>query len=331
MNTQELNIIVNKIDEVKNLFFSGQNILPLLEKVFKFIDEIKPILKEIKTGLNENVDKLPIATENLYKVTESTENATVNIMNKVDALSTNANVLLDINQELNNNYSKLITKPLQLLELLYEEIKKGNDLTNELPSIANAINKIKAFEKDKITELNKNNLEILNKINSDFSEIMNELQFQDITSQRLNAVNSLLNSIKDKLSDIVSFFQNNPELINNEKISPIKAFDPNMIDPNADEGLDQHDIDDFILDLEQEDASNDVELEEDEIEEELIYEDDDEEIDEDEIDDEDFKEDEEDLVDENDNKESLRPKFDESYLDEDNSNDDDDDLLKYYK
>lgn len=312
MKSEELNIIIDKIEEVKNLFLSGQKVLPLLEEVFKFIGDIKPVLNEIKESINDNVNnKLPVATENLYKVTESSENSTVEILNRVDILSNKTNELLNINSKLDENYNKLITKPLELLELLYNEIKSGNDLKNELPVLANAIKKIKEFEKDKIQSLNNKSKDILNSISTDISDVMNDLQFQDITSQRLYAVSTLLNSIKEKLSEIVKFFNENENLTNDKSFYKKIAFDPNMLNPNSEEEINQEEIDDLfdpeneIIELGEEDSFDDEES-----------------IDNDEFDD--------DIQDNTSEIKSLKPKFDESYLDIEDKNDDDD-LLKYYK
>lgn len=312
MKSEELNIIIDKIEEVKNLFLSGQKVLPLLEEVFKFIGDIKPVLNEIKESINDNVNnKLPVATENLYKVTESSENATVEILNRVDILSNKTNELLNINSKLDENYNKLITKPLELLELLYNEIKSGNDLKNELPFLANAIKKIKEFEKDKIQSLNNKSKDILNSISTDISDVMNDLQFQDITSQRLYAVSTLLNSIKEKLSEIVKFFNENENLTSDKSFYKKIAFDPNMLNPNSEEEINQEEIDDLfdpeneIIELGEEDSFDDEES-----------------IDNDEYDD--------DIQDNTSEIKSLKPKFDESYLDIEDKNDDDD-LLKYYK
>jgi len=312
MKSEELNIIIDKIEEVKNLFLSGQKVLPLLEEVFKFIGDIKPVLNEIKESINDNVNnKLPVATENLYKVTESSENSTVEILNRVDILSNKTNELLNINSKLDENYNKLITKPLELLELLYNEIKSGNDLKNELPVLANAIKKIKEFEKDKIQSLNNKSKDILNSISTDISDVMNDLQFQDITSQRLYAVSTLLNSIKEKLSEIIKFFNENENLTSDKSFYKKIAFDPNMLNPNSEEEINQEEIDDLfdpeneIIELGEEDSFDDEES-----------------IDNDEYDD--------DIQDNTSEIKSLKPKFDESYLDIEDKNDDDD-LLKYYK
>lgn len=321
MKSEELNIIVEKIEEVKNLFQSGQKVLPLLEEVFKFIGDIKPIITEIKEGLKDNVDnKLPIATENLYKVTESSETATVEILNKVDVLSLKTNELLDINSKLDENYNKLITKPLELLELLYTEIKNGNDLTNELPVLANAIKKIKEFEKDKIHALNNKSKDILSSISTDISDVMNDLQFQDITSQRLYAVSTLLNSIKDKLSEIVKFFNENEHLTGDKSFYKNIAFDPNMLNPNSEEEVNQDEIDDLfepedeLIELDNISSENENFTE---FEEEMNS---------------DSEEDEDNNNEDISESKSLKPKFDESYLDIDGKEDeDDDDLLKYYK
>lgn len=314
MESKELNIIIDNINEVKSLLSSNQ-------KVDSIQISLDKLFKENKTLVNDINDSISKKNKN----SNGNENNNKNVLSKIDSIINNANELLELNQELDSNYSKLITKPLQLLELLYDEIKKGNDLSNELSSISNAINKIKAFENDKISKLNKNKIEIISKIHSELPDIKNELNQSNNSIINEDNFNSTLDLIKENLSKINELINNNKDLFLKDDVNLNENKEENKLESSI--KLNQEDVDVYVAELDNTN-SEDVELEEDEIEEELIYED--EEID-DEILEDDFTEDEENLVEENDKKESLRPKFDESYLDEDNSNDDEDDLLKYYK
>src|SRR5690606_25791217 len=86
MRDIDIQQLFQKVQELKALFIIGQRVVPFLEEIFRFIEEIFPLLNVINTSLSENMQKIPKASMQLSKVSEATELATTEIMDTLDGL-----------------------------------------------------------------------------------------------------------------------------------------------------------------------------------------------------------------------------------------------------
>lgn len=125
--------------------------------IIEKLDEIKSILLDDRK-LSEIVLKL---NDILEKVTISPN---INNINETNILQDKINTFENNQIKLNQNYEKLIGKPLGLLEIIQKAISDNIDLKKDLHSIQNAINKIKEFEKNKISFLIQENKSIIEEI-----------------------------------------------------------------------------------------------------------------------------------------------------------------------
>lgn len=260
MNTKDINVLLKKADELRSLFVLGQRVIPFLEEIFVFVKEIQPMLDEINKSINENMKKMPGASEKLSKVTEANELATTEIMNTLDKMFEKTDKMSDNQSQISENYEKLITKPVQLLEIIRSAIASKTDLTEALPQIDSAINKIKAFDNQKIKPLEQSNNNMIDDINNDASAIMMSLQVQDITSQQIAAVDHMLKAIQGRLNTILEHFKNtdissladgahdddDPMITKSANLHREIAFDPNAIKSIQEKETRQNDVDDWI-------------------------------------------------------------------------------------
>jgi chemotaxis regulatin CheY-phosphate phosphatase CheZ len=262
MNTNDISILLKKADELRSLFVLGQRVIPFLEEIFVFVQDIQPMLEEINQSIDENIQKMPGASEKLSKVTEANELATTEIMDTLDKMFGSTDKLHKNSNSISEYYSKIIDKPLRLLEILRRGIVTGGDLNKAVPQIDNAIAKIKSFNSNKIKPLEQENSSIIDEINNDASAIMMSLQVQDITSQQIAAVDHMLTAIQDKLSEILKHFKNtdvsslvdldsnrtdeDPLKTNTTKLHREIAFDPNAINSYDDNKKRQDEIDEIV-------------------------------------------------------------------------------------
>ena len=86
MRDIDIQQLFQKVQELKALFIIGQRVVPFLEEIFRFIEEIFPLLNVINTSLADNLQKMPKASMQLSKVSEATELATTEIMDTLDGL-----------------------------------------------------------------------------------------------------------------------------------------------------------------------------------------------------------------------------------------------------
>jgi chemotaxis regulatin CheY-phosphate phosphatase CheZ len=259
MNEKELNLLLQKADELRSLFVLGQRVIPFLEEIFVFIKDIQPMLDEINVSINDNLKKIPGASEKLSKVTEANEMATGEIMDSLDKVFDKTTQMSNNNKKLKEYYDNISRKPLNLLEILHKAIQQDSDLNEILPPLGSAINKLKNINVAEIDSLEKDNASIVDNINNDASAIMMSLQVQDISAQQIAAVDHMIRAVQGKLQHILTQFKETDlselstasKKINAEKDNITHfhrdiAFDPNAIDSITGDPDRQDDVDELL-------------------------------------------------------------------------------------
>ena len=188
MEKAEISKLVNSFTEIKNYFNTTQRYMPQIAKLVFFIEEIIPLLETIHTNLHHTTLLMPSATEKLGKVTDATEIATTEVMNIVDSV---------INRHTNMSNS---------LEELESKSEESVDV---------------AFLKGKTSELKKE----IDGSQDDLFSIINALQFQDITTQQVNSIILTIDTVNEKLSELLKGFGD--ERMKVGSIEREVAFDPN--------------------------------------------------------------------------------------------------------
>jgi chemotaxis regulatin CheY-phosphate phosphatase CheZ len=239
MRVGEINEMLNKTEELKALFVFGQRVIPFLEEIFLFIREVTPLLENINSSIEENLSKMPKASQQLSNVTRATELATTEILDTLDGLSYKADVIssnmkqLLVIQQQNKSEREKILEAVQHLqtaeetgvehkESIYarmidviraiESREGGSSSTYHLDTIKSAISALQSSGSSDPShiseELVASSEKLLESIRMDSTQIMMSLQVQDITSQQLAAVNSLLQTVQSRLSEIMIHFRN---------------------------------------------------------------------------------------------------------------------------
>jgi len=258
MIKNDISVLLKKAEELRALFVLGQRVIPFLEEIFLFVSEIQPLLDEINVSIQDNLKKMPNASKQLSKVTEATEMATTEIMDIVDGLSFKTEIItnnLNAIVEANKND---VHAPIKLLETLLSAIVEGKDLKPHLGDIDSLIAHFKNITAQETIKLTNDTNDIIQSINMDAGSIMMSLQVQDITSQQIAAVNSLLRTVQSKLSKILNHF-NNSELSDmvsaefddeiNTNVSKLHreiAFDPDAVDSIKNKADRQSMVDDLV-------------------------------------------------------------------------------------
>ena len=212
-------VLSKKAEELRAIFILGQRLTPFLEDIFGFVHDIKPLLDDINLSVAENMNKMQNASRQLSKVTEANETATTEIINVIDDLISKSGIISSNMEQLNKlNLTKHDTA-LNALEVIYKAITEKKDVNKYLPQLSDAIDKLKTMEGSEYKELFDSTGALLNSINNDSNSIMMSLQIQDITSQQIAAVNYLLETIRDKLANILMKFNpsNVSSLVSKEK------------------------------------------------------------------------------------------------------------------
>ncbi len=206
--------LFSKLNDLKKVFVYGEKLIPIIQSLGEFMKETVPLLENINRSIAEGTSKIPKATNQIQNITSATEMATTEILDLVDSLNTD---LTDIEKT--------------MIDILAKETDKEDFLLSMIPMLNR--NDAEVFIKD---FLNKNSsseklgelLLQVGKMKNDSNSIALSLQVQDITSQQLAAVNHLIESVQDKLSDLIEDFDNTKLGDQNSSIIPEGAsFDPN--------------------------------------------------------------------------------------------------------
>lgn len=165
----------------------------LLDKINSNIKELTINLSEmfeslqiISGPIKESTENMPLATDHLSKITKQTELATNQILDKLDAMTARDNEAIEI-----------IVGEIEKLG----DSKTGDTIKKTLVKLENAFS----------SDLN------------DSYEIMESLQFQDITSQRIGFITTLLDGVEHKLNTLLNALG---EVTKLKKIVAKDYFDP---------------------------------------------------------------------------------------------------------
>lgn len=236
-----------------------QKLVPFIEEIFKFVNDVKPLLDEINVSIRDNMDKMPNATRQLSKVTEANENATNEIMDMVDGIMDKA-FKIDTNmQRMNAINQNTRIFPKTILKVL-AEISTGNFGKDEILSKIKSEIQVCEDENQEFDDLVNINKDLSQKISDESNAIMMALQVQDITAQQIAAVSFLMQNVNSRFSvflenfdklevaDVVPVAKKPVEIVENPNITQLHrtiAFDPDAIDTMT-KISQQGDIDDLI-------------------------------------------------------------------------------------
>lgn len=253
MRVGEINEMLHKTEELKALFVFGQRVIPFLEEIFLFIREVTPLLENINASIEENLSKMPKAAQQLSSVTKATELATTEILDtldglsyKSDVISSNLKQLIQIQRLNRSEHEKVIEAVDKLQQDERTNIEEKDSVYSRLIDVIRKIehrdgghssayyvdnikSAVAVLQKPEVSEELVNNSEkLLESIRMDSTQIMMSLQVQDITSQQLAAVNSLLQTVQSKLGEIMVHFRNTEigELISSSSRHSSSEADP---------------------------------------------------------------------------------------------------------
>jgi len=199
---QNVDEIIGKVEEIREFLKIGDEVIPFLGELFVFIKDIMPLMYDANTSLHDSANKLPDATGRISDVSQTTEMATNEIMDKLDSIS--------------------------------------GKLTTMSPSI-------QGDQKN-----------LYDEIQSEITDIIYALQFQDITSQKLDHANRILEAIYEKFNELLKsmnqlkvsknggnkVFQAITGTIDNEKRNKQKKeFEEKVTDTIREDEISQDDID----------------------------------------------------------------------------------------
>ncbi len=127
MNETDNTYDIKKTLELRTLSIFKQRVIPFLEEIYIFTNEIKPLLDEMNITIEEYLKSVPNSINQLSNDSKTSEYSTTNIIGVIDELSDNVNIIssnikkIGTNTQKNNNHFKIV-------ELIYDAIQKDKDI-----------------------------------------------------------------------------------------------------------------------------------------------------------------------------------------------------------
>jgi len=79
--------VLGGIETLRNSLRFSDEILPLISDLFVFLKDIIPLMLEANSSLRESTNKIPTASENLNKISEATEMAANEVMDRLETIN----------------------------------------------------------------------------------------------------------------------------------------------------------------------------------------------------------------------------------------------------
>ncbi|MEA2062580.1 MAG: hypothetical protein U9P14_02675, partial [Gemmatimonadota bacterium] len=232
MQEKDITGILKKVEELKALFAFSARLLPFLEDMLVFVQEMAPMLNDMNKSILESSARMPVAAHQLDKVTSATEIATQEMLDRVDAMLSKMDDLNEVFSQVNSRLKAeqeavagIAGAVEQLLKL--PEAKASLSKLVEDEQARKLCMKVKEivdeFMGSRLDESIAGKVEqLIQDSQSDAYEIMNALQVQDITTQQIEGAHAVMRSVHERLSNLLMKYTDAapPEAIRKER-----AFD----------------------------------------------------------------------------------------------------------
>ncbi len=192
-NYKNMDEIIDRIQEMRGFFQIGGELIPFLTDLFVFLKDILPLMSEMKISMVDSTHKLPTAQDRIEDVSQATEMATTEILDKLDAISEKVNSISTSNDGMKEEIQSAI------LDINYA--LQFQDITSQKLEHANRI--LRA---------------IYEKFQRLYTTLESLKQQSDVSSRILSSIG--IENIEEKLSEDRKSFQNETkDIVRHESIS----------------------------------------------------------------------------------------------------------------
>ena len=220
MTTNHIQELLSKLNELRAVFILGQRAIPFIEEVVYFLREISPLLSEVNDSLAESTRKMPRASSQLKSVTQATEMATTEILDLIDV------VLSDLDA-----FKKSWAAAPEALQALQQQEEQ---LWHPLPE--NWHEQLQTLLEERrqhyaaLQAMLESQQQLVDSLRERMNRIMMALQVQDITAQQLAAVNHLIESVRNRMAQLIRRLGS--EVLDDLEL-PRQLFAEGTFDPHA--------------------------------------------------------------------------------------------------
>ncbi len=220
MTTHHIQELLSKLNELRAVFILGQRAIPFIEEVVYFLREISPLLSEVNESLAESTRKMPRASSQLKSVTQATEMATTEILDLID-------VVLN---DLDAFKKSWAAAPKALQALQQQEAQLWHPLPEHWQNQLQTLQEERRQHYATLQAMLENQQQLIDSLRERMNRIMMALQVQDITAQQLAAVNHLIESVRNRMAQLIRRLGS--EVLDDLEL-PQQLFAEGTFDPHA--------------------------------------------------------------------------------------------------
>lgn len=189
-----------------------------MNHLLKVLKDIMPMMDEIKNTVESTSSNIPKASQQLSTVSQATENATMEILDVVDDMGRRIEKVEQGMKEIETDLTHKVViakRIVQSFDSLNEEQKKlFSDIQKDIILLTE-----QSFKSDTISGL----CQELSDVRSLSMNIAMSLQVQDITSQQIEGVRHMIESVRTQLANAVGRFDGKE--LEQPLVDPKKSFD----------------------------------------------------------------------------------------------------------
>lgn len=190
MSLSKVPVVMERLHELRAMFGVGQRAADLVEELYAFLNDVVPLIEDIDGSIRESTGHMPKATSQIQSVTEATEMATTEILDRVDAVLSRLSEPPPAPAEEPAPIDRLRARLQEhLADLGPAFLAEAEALLDEDAALREAQAAAEA--------------ERLRAAREDLNLILISLQVQDITAQQLASVHHLIESVRHRLMDLV--------------------------------------------------------------------------------------------------------------------------------
>ena len=197
-----LDTLLNRVAEVEALFVLVRRIVPFVEDLVRFVHDTAPMLRKASDSLKESSSKMPRAAEHLSNVTEATEIATSEVLDRLDRILQKLTEF-DGFWDSYASFRRSFAASCRRLDQIAESLQDGRMYAAEG---ALAVSRLVTRLQGKMQELPAPATlrSETQTVRDEAYAIMTALQVQDITAQQLMAAYELIRSVQEKINGLLN-------------------------------------------------------------------------------------------------------------------------------
>ncbi|HUU29923.1 MAG TPA: hypothetical protein VM123_19130, partial [archaeon] len=214
MQEKDIQGILQKVEELKELFSIGERFVPFLEDLSLFVKEMASRLIEMNEAIQERSAEMPSADQQLDKVIGAPEGTAQEVLGKIEEMLSGL-------EEISSDF-QVVSKRLAAEREAISEITSNIEELLKLPNARKSLSKVfedkKARNKGmKIKEIVDNFLservddevpqkmeQLLQNTQNRAYDIMNALQDRDTAARQVKAAQGLLRTVEERLNELIN-------------------------------------------------------------------------------------------------------------------------------